>query len=394
MKLRGYRRRVAILLISASMLFIGASYWHYGLKAQAFLQLSHMIPLLFAGLMLGRRAVWLTATASICAILIGTAADFRLAGAGLSESLTNLTQPAFACLIIALILDRLIAKSNHADQRSRDLDLVCDELETEIRAKEQKQAQLIHSQKMDALGQLAGGIAHDFNNLLSVILGYATDPMNILRSEQAIDNLEAIEKTARRGSEVTRRLLSLSRTPGPVTTFDAGEALNELAPLLRSLFNKRTQVLLDIPAGTFPIHMDRHEFDLAIINIASNARDAMPDKGMFKAAIGKQETRIVVVLTDTGHGMPSEVRNRIFEPFYTTKPEGIGTGIGMAVVYQSITEARGIVRVADSDGNGTTIVIELPEDKRGHRWISGHDDGLAARPPTGNAAQSFVVPAE
>lgn len=374
MKLRGYPRLVAILLISASMLFIGASYWHYGLKAQAFLQLSHMIPLLFAGLMLGRRAVWLTAAASICAILIGTAADFRIAGAGLSESLTNLTQPAFACLIIALILDRLIAKSNHANQRSRDLDLVCDELETEIRAKEQKQAQLIHSQKMDALGQLAGGIAHDFNNLLSVILGYATDPMNILKSEQAIDNLEAIEKTARRGSEVTRRLLSLSRTPGPVTTFDAGAALDELAPLLRSLFNKRTRVLLDIPAGTFPVHMDRHEFDLAILNIATNARDAMTDEGMFKAAIGKQDTRIVVVLTDTGHGMPSEVRARIFEPFYTTKPEGIGTGIGMAVVYQSITEAGGTVRVADSDGNGTTIVIDLPEARRTHHSISGRAD--------------------
>ena len=393
MKLRGYPRLVAIFLIMASMLFIGASYWHYGLKAQAFLQLSHMIPLLFAGLMLGRRAVWLTAAASIGAILLGTAADFRNAGAGLSESLTNLTQPAFACLIIALILDRLIAKSNHADQRSRDLDLVCDELETEIRAKEQKQAQLIHSQKMDALGQLAGGIAHDFNNLLSVILGYATDPLNVVKSEQAMDSLDAIEKAARRGGEVTRRLLSLSRTPGPVTTFDAGEALRELAPLLRSLFNKRTRVLLDIPAGAFPLHMDRHEFDLAILNIASNARDAMSDEGLFKAAIDKREARIVVVLTDTGHGMPPEVRERIFEPFYTTKPEGIGTGIGMAVVYQSITEAGGTVRVANSDDDGTIILIELPEAGSCNPTIPRHD-GLAAHASSGDAAQAVVVPAQ
>lgn len=393
MKLRGYPRLVAIFLITASMLFIGASYWHYGLKAQAFLQLSHMIPLLFAGLMLGRRAVWLTATASIGAILLGTAADFRNAGAGLSESLTNLTQPAFACLIIALILDRLIAKSNHADQRSRDLDLVCDELETEIRAKEQKQAQLIHSQKMDALGQLAGGIAHDFNNLLSVILGYATDPLNVVKSEQAMDSLEAIEKAARRGGEVTRRLLSLSRTPGPVTTFDAGEALRELAPLLRSLFNKRIRVLIDIPAEAFPLHMDRHEFDLAILNIASNARDAMPDEGMFKAAVDKRDARIVVALTDTGHGMPSEVRERIFEPFYTTKPEGIGTGIGMAVVYQSITEAGGTVRVANSDGNGTIILIELPEAGFGDPPFARHE-GLTAHASSGDAAQAFVVPAQ
>src|SRR5688500_11745523 len=112
MELRGYPRLIAIFLITASVLFIGASYWRYGLNALALLQLSHMIPLLFAGLLLGRRAVWLTAAASICAILIGALADFRSAAAGLSESLTNLTQPVLACVIIALILDRLIAKSN------------------------------------------------------------------------------------------------------------------------------------------------------------------------------------------------------------------------------------------------------------------------------------------
>lgn len=361
MELRGYPRLIAILLITASLLFIGASYFHYGLKAQAFLQLTHMIPLLFAGLLLGRPAVWLTTAAIICTLLIGSAADFRGAGVGLGESATNLTQPVLACLIIALILDRLISKSNNANQRSRDLDIVCDELEMEIRAKEQKQAQLIHSQKMDALGQLAGGIAHDFNNLLSVILGHATDPLNVVRSQQAIDSLERIEKAARRGGEVTRRLLSLSRHHGHATTFDAGVALNELAPLVRSLFNKKTCVLLDIPAESLLIRIDRHEFDLAILNIASNARDAMPDDGVFKLAIDQRGTRVVVALADTGHGMPPEVSARIFEPFYTTKPEGVGTGIGMAVVYQSITEAGGTVRVESSDRHGTTILIELPE---------------------------------
>jgi signal transduction histidine kinase len=361
MELRGYSRLIAIILITASVLFIGASYWRYGLNAQALLQLSHMIPLLFAGLMLGRRAAWLTAAASICAILIGALADFRNGTAGLSESLTNLTQPTLACLIIALILDRLIAKSNHANQRNLDLDLVCDELETEIHAKEQKQAQLIHSQKMDALGQLAGGIAHDFNNLLSVVVGYATDPLNVVSSQQAIANLGKIEKAALRGSEVIRRLLSLSRSPGLATTFEAGAALNELAPLVRSLFNRRTRVLLDIPDTPFLIHMDRHEFELAILNIAGNARDAMPEDGTFKMAVDKHGTHVTVRLTDTGHGMSAEVSARIFEPFYTTKPEGIGTGIGMAVVYQSVTEAGGTVKVESSDADGSTILIVLPE---------------------------------
>jgi signal transduction histidine kinase len=361
MELRGYPRLVAIILIAASVLFIGASYWRYGLKALALLQLSHMIPLLFAGLLLGRPAVWLTAAASIAAILTGAASDLRSGETHLSGALTNLIQPVFASLIIALILDRLISKSDRADQRSQDLDLVCDELEAEIRAKEQKQAQLIHSQKMDALGQLAGGVAHDFNNVLSVILGYATDPFNVVRSEQAIHSLEAIEKAAHRGGEVTRRLLSLTRNHGLATTFDAGVVLGELAPLLRSLFSGRTQVVLDIPAGAYPVCMDRHEFDLAIINIASNARDAMAGEGEFRITVGKRGTDITVRLSDTGPGMPPDVSARIFEPFYTTKPEGLGTGIGMAVVYQTITEAAGAVRVESSDRQGTTILIELPE---------------------------------
>ena len=361
MELRGYPRLVAIVLIAASVLFIGASYWQYGLKALALLQLSHMIPLLFAGLLLGRPAVWLTAAASIAAILAGAASDLRSAETYLSGGLTSLIQPVFACLIIALILDRLISKSDRADQRSHDLDLVCDELEAEIRAKEQKQAQLIHSQKMDALGQLAGGVAHDFNNVLSVILGYATDPFNVVRSAQAIDSLEAIEKAARRGGEVTRRLLSLTRNHGLASTFDAGVVLAELAPLLRSLFSGKVRVVLDIPAGAFPVCMDRHEFDLAIINIASNARDVMADEGEFRITVGKRGADVTVRLSDTGPGMPPEVSARIFEPFYTTEPEGLGTGIGMAVVYQTITEAAGAVRVENSDRNGTTILIELPE---------------------------------
>ncbi|HEX7801550.1 MAG TPA: ATP-binding protein [Pseudoxanthomonas sp.] len=374
MKLEGYARVISIALIAASVLFVTASYWRYGQQAQALLQLNHIIPLLFAGLALGRRAVWITTVALLGALLAGMFADVR-AGAetDLQDGLASLMQPGLACLILALILDRLIAKSDHADQRSRELELAFDQLEIEIKAKEQKQAQLIHSQKMDALGQLASGIAHDFNNLLSVILGYATDPMNLARSRQALDSLEAVEQAARRGSEVTRRLLSLSRDAGQATTFDAGVALTELMPLVRSLFAQKTAVALELPAAAFPVFMDKQEFELAILNIASNARDAMPQGGEFKMAVSGDGNRVRVALADNGMGMAPEVSARMFEPFYTTKPEGAGTGIGMAIVLQSIAEAGGNIDVASAPALGTTIRIDLPHAGRNvvHRRSEG-----------------------
>jgi signal transduction histidine kinase len=368
MKLEGHARTIWIVLIAASVLFVTASYWRYGLQAQALLQLNHIIPLLFAGLTLGRRAVWITTAALLVALLAGMVADLR-AGVepDVQDGLASLMQPGLACLILALILDRLIAKSDYANQRSRELELAFDQLEIEIKAKEQKQAQLIHSQKMDALGQLASGIAHDFNNLLSVILGYATDPMNVARSQQALDSLDAVEQAARRGSEVTRRLLSLSRDSSQATIFDAGVALTELMPLVRSLFAQKTAVSLEVPASAFPVFMDKQEFELAILNIASNARDAMPQGGEFKMAVSADGGRVQVALADTGMGMPPEVSARMFEPFYTTKPEGVGTGIGMAIVLQSIAEAGGNIKVASAPALGTTIRIDLPH--AGHNIV-------------------------
>lgn len=361
MKLESYARAISITLIAGSVLFITASYWRYGLQAQASLQLNHIIPLLFAGLILGRRAVWITVAALLAALLAGMVVDVR-AGVepDVRDGMVNLVQPGLACLILALILDRLIAKSDDADQRSRELEMAFDQLEIEIKAKEQKQAQLIHSQKMDALGQLASGIAHDFNNLLSVIVGYATDPMNLARPQQALDSLEAVEEAARRGSEVTRRLLSLSRDAGNATTFDAGVALTELMPLVRSLFAQKTAVSLEVPAYALPVFMDKQEFELAVLNIASNARDAMPQGGEFKIAASVDGTQVQVTLADTGTGMTPEVSARMFEPFYTTKPEDVGTGIGMAIVLQSIAEAGGHIKVASAPDAGTTIRIDLP----------------------------------
>ena len=129
---------------------------------------------------------------------------------------------------------------------------------------------------------------------------------------------------------------------------------------MRSLFKSKNNVVIDIPDESFPVQMDQQEFELAILNIATNARDAMPNGGDFKVSLSNNGRQVSVLFSDTGTGMSPETSARIFEPFFTTKPEGTGTGIGMAVVYQSIIEAGGSICVESTDFRGSTIRIDLP----------------------------------
>jgi len=286
-------------------------------------------------------------------IAYGTTRDFR-------EGLAGLVQPGLACMIIALILDRLIAKLNHVDRRAQELDLVCDRLEVEIEEKERSQTQLIHSQKMEAIGHLAGGVAHDFNNLLSVILGYATDPLNIVDFNRATTSLDGIEQVAQRGGTVTRRLLSLTRDTGHRSVFDIVQIIDDLAPLIRSLFSSKVRIFWELPQHPVLVEMDQDAFELALLNIASNARDAMPEGGTFVLRVVAGVSEVDILFTDTGCGMSQEVVARIFEPFFTTKPAGVGSGIGLAVVYQTIAEAGGQLRASSQVDRGTTLTITLP----------------------------------
>lgn len=361
MEFTGFKRWIAVHLIGLSVVWICVSYATYGLKAQASLQLSLIIPLLFAGLLLGRVAVWLGLAGLLVALLLGVHADITYgATSDFKEGLAGLVQPGLACMIIALILDRLIAKLNHVDRRAQELDLVCDQLEVEIQEKERSQTQLIHSQKMEAIGHLAGGVAHDFNNLLSVILGYATDPLNIVDFNRATTSLDGIEQVAQRGGTVTRRLLSLTREAGPRSVFDIVKVVDDLGPLIRSLFSSKVRLFWELPQYPVLVEMDQDAFELALLNIASNARDAMPDGGTFVLRVIAAQSEVDILFTDTGCGMKQEVVDRIFEPFFTTKPAGVGSGIGLAVVYQNITEAGGHLRASSQVNRGTTLTITLP----------------------------------
>ena len=361
MEFTGLKRWIAIHLIGLSVIWICVSYAAYGLTAQASLQLSLIIPLLFAGLLLGRIAVWLALAGLLAALMLGVYADIGYGTTrDFKEGLVGLVQPGLACMIIALILDRLIAKLNHVDRRAQELDLVCDRLEVEIEEKERSQTQLIHSQKMEAIGHLAGGVAHDFNNLLSVILGYATDPLNIVDFNHATANLDGIEQVAQRGGTVTRRLLSLTRDTGHRSVFDIVRIIDDLGPLIRSIFSNKVRIFWELPQHPVLVEMDQDAFELALLNIATNARDAMPEGGTFMLRIVAGASHVDILFTDTGCGMSKEVVARIFEPFFTTKPAGVGSGIGLAVVYQTIAEAGGQLRASSQIDRGTTLTITLP----------------------------------
>jgi signal transduction histidine kinase len=176
---------------------------------------------------------------------------------------------------------------------------------------------------------------------------------------------------ARRGLAVTSRLLSFSREEATeLEVFNADEALRELLPMVCQLFEANVRVSLALSEGPTPIRFDRSQFELVILSMAANARDAMPEGGHFQLGACPSKQRpaesIEVTLIDSGHGMSDEVKSRMFDAFYTTKPAGSGTGLGLAVVKDLVVEAGGCIDVESSPGQGTQFRIRLPRADTPH----------------------------
>jgi PAS domain S-box-containing protein len=244
-------------------------------------------------------------------------------------------------------------------------------------ALEQTRDQLMQAQKMEALGQLTGGIAHDFNNLLMIVSGHAQILQRRLalepKAQQALENIQA---AARRGESLTRQLLTFARRQrlNPVV-LDLRERVEAMSHMLASSLRGNIKQTYDTSAEVWPVEVDLAEFELALVNIAVNARDAMPDGGTFallirnvtlmrSANVGDLEGDFVAIaLSDTGVGMPPEVTARIFEPFFTTKAVGKGTGLGLSQVNGFAHQSGGAVTVTSTVGRGTTVTIFLPRSR-------------------------------
>jgi len=240
-------------------------------------------------------------------------------------------------------------------------------------ALERAQRQTAHLQKMDAIGQLTGGIAHDFNNLLMIVSGHAQSLKKRLKDAKDVRALQAIEMAAARGENLTRQLLSFSRTlPLSPTVINPAEAIHAIRDVLTGSMHVNIQFQIDVPKSTWPVCVDKSELELALVNLAVNARDAMPDGGRITIAAENVHVRpgdlvediagefVALSVADTGSGIPPDLVSRVVEPFFTTKAPNKGTGLGLSQVYGFARRSDGTVAITSEIGRGTKVIVYLP----------------------------------
>ncbi|HKY83042.1 MAG TPA: ATP-binding protein [Sphingobium sp.] len=240
-------------------------------------------------------------------------------------------------------------------------------LQAESSSRRQAEEALRQSQKMEAMGQLTGGVAHDFNNLLMVAAG-GLDLMDRTDDPAKIERLKAgIRQAVDRGSKLTRQLLAFSRrTPVNPEVVDLRERIHGLDALLERSLGESIEVAMHLPNDLWPVEVDASELEVAILNIALNARDAMPRGGVIVIEAtnvpsrNERQDQVRIALTDTGTGIAPDLVAKIFEPFFTTKEVGQGTGLGLSQVYGFARASGGEVFVDSVIGTGTAITLALP----------------------------------
>ena len=250
------------------------------------------------------------------------------------------------------------------------------ELEAQMAAREASEAALRQSQKMEAIGQLTGGIAHDFNNMLTGILS-ALDIVRMRLEMGRVDDLERFLDTAtasgQRAAALTQRLLAFSRRQSlDARAVELNALVGSMTPLLRSTLGESVRIRSALSAVPLHAELDSNQFESAVLNLAINARDAMPNGGELVLRTFAQQVAegqragvpaghyAAVEVSDTGTGMPQEVVERAFEPFFTTKPIGKGTGLGMSMVYGFMQQSGGHIAIDSEPGQGTTISLFIP----------------------------------
>lgn len=254
------------------------------------------------------------------------------------------------------------------------------QLREESRQRQAAELQLRHAQRLDAVGQLTGGVAHDFNNLLTAILGNLELIARTALVPDAGERIRRLAMTAikavQRGSALTKSLLAFSRKqPLQPRPLDSNRLLADFMDLIRQGVGSTVEVVFTPGEGVAPCFADPAELEAAVLNLAINARDAMPEGGTVRistaettlsaeALVGNPEAKpgrfVVVEVADDGRGMAAEVAAKAFEPFFTTKPVGQGTGLGLSQVYGFVRQLGGHVTLTSVPGQGTTIRLHLP----------------------------------
>jgi signal transduction histidine kinase len=270
-------------------------------------------------------------------------------------------------------------------ERTRELARVNEELKREIeerqRAAQEKallQEQLRQTQKMEALGQLAGGVAHDFNNMLTIITGYSELVLNCMGEDDPLyRDVRAIKEAGHRAAALTGQLLTFGRRHVmQYRTLDLNRAVEKAGDMLQRMIGEDIHLELRLQEGLYYVRTDPGQFDQLLLNLAVNARDAMPRGGRLTLSTHNLEldkpctSRFVNLepgsyaclrVADTGTGIGEEILGRIFEPFFTTKEKGRGTGLGLSMAYSIVTQSGGQIDVSSQPGEGTVFAIYLPK---------------------------------
>ena len=291
--------------------------------------------------------------------------------------------PSTAALLIAIAL---------ALRRTRGL-------YDEERRRQAAEDALKQAQRLEALGQLTGGVAHDFNNLLMVIGGSAKKLKRAQPDAKQLRSLEMIDLAVQKGESLTRKLLSFSRrrTLSP-QVIDLAACIESLRGVLAQSVQGDIALAFRMPREPIAVKLDPSELEIALLNLTLNARDAMPDGGKITIALDRVRSPsagmpanlagefAAVTVTDTGAGIPDNIRERIFEPFFTTKPVDKGTGLGLSQVFGFVNQSQGAVTVASQEGRGARFTLFLPVSDEALPEIAGD-----TRPPAASLEQARVL---
>ena len=296
--------------------------------------------------------------AAIAAVAIGTTFSFVRAEA--ERRVARREQVAES--------ERAMQLEEAVEARTAELEQANIALRSEMSERAAAEAQLRQAQKMEAVGQLTGGIAHDFNNMLAVVVGGLELAQRWLPGtpEKAERHLANALDGANRAADLTRRLLTFARSePARPETTPIDACITGFAELIERTIGDRIALTLDLNADHLACWLDRQQFENALLNLAVNARDAMDGHGALtiRTLDDGDGKALAVQVIDTGCGMSPDVLERVFDPFYTTKPAGQGTGLGMSQVFAFCRQSGGEVQISSTEGEGTSVAMLLPVAK-------------------------------
>lgn len=255
-------------------------------------------------------------------------------------------------------------------ERTSELAQANDRLMREMAERERTQIALVQAQKMEAIGRLTGGIAHDFNNLLNVIIGNVDLIERLADNERIKRMANSARNATKRGAKLTGQLLAFSRNQSlDLKPVEIESLVDGMKDLIAVSVGSDIHVTFEISARLPRAVADLNQLEMAILNLAINARDAMPDGGNLQIAVSlrdatdgvlKSDAYVVIAVKDSGSGIPQEILGKVFDPFFTTKPVDKGTGLGLSQVYGIANQSGGLARIDSTVGKGTTVEIWLP----------------------------------